>query len=71
MKECRGKHKYGEETNGKHKKTHLELLQTKNTIAEMQISLDQINSELETTGKMTKMKHGRQRGNWAEWVPKK
>ena len=52
MKECRGKHKYGEETNGNHKKTHLELLQTKNTIAEMQISLDQINSELETTGKM-------------------
>ena len=63
MKECRGKHKYGEETNGKHKKTHLEILQTKNTIAEMQISLDQINSELETTGKMTKMKHGSQRGN--------
>lgn len=63
MKECRGKHQYREETNGKHKKTHLELLQTKNTIAKMQISLDQINSELDTIGKITKMKHGRQRGN--------
>lgn len=63
MKECREKHKYGEETNGKHKKTHLELLQTKNTIAEMQISLDQINSKLDTTGKMTKMKYVRKRRN--------
>lgn len=62
MKEHREKHKYGEKINGKYKKTHLELLQTKNTIAEMQISLDQ-NSKLDTTGKMTKMKYVMKRGN--------